>query len=153
MRSVICVHERFDAIWPFTADYWHKRWQGAGGCELFRSEDPRARAPGMVPDPSTVRRLVLLGLPADADDLEPFTGLEECYHDPIGQSAAGLDGANVEALALHLTGTVVPLSSGTLALLEMPERWAGTPGVCARLRRRITPEEASDQISGQIDRR
>ena len=59
----------------------------------------------------------------------------------------------LQTLALHLTGTVVPLSSGTLALLEMPERWAGTPGGCARLRGRITPDEASDQASGQVYRR
>lgn len=102
MRSVICVHERFDAIWPFTADHWLRRWQESGTCELYRSEDPGARAPGMVPDPATVQRLVLLGLPADAEDLEPFSALEECYHDPCGQSAAGVEAAEARGVSfLH----------------------------------------------------
>lgn len=93
MRSVICVHERFDALWPFSADYWQQRWQKAGGCEIFRSEEPEARAPKMVPDPASVQRLVLLGLPAESEDLEPFSALEECYHDPVRQSAGGVDEA------------------------------------------------------------
>jgi len=81
MRSVICVHERFDAIWPFAADYWHKRWQENGGCELYRTEDPDARAHQLVSDPVSVQRLVLLGFPAGPEDLEPFASLEECYHE------------------------------------------------------------------------
>ena len=81
MRSVICVHERFDAIWPFAADYWHERWQQNGGCEFYRTEDPAARASQLVSDPSSVHRLVLLGLPAAPEDLEPFVALEECYHE------------------------------------------------------------------------
>ena len=79
MRSVVCVHERFDGAWPFTADHWHQRWQDEGGCELFRTEDPDARAPDLVSHPETVQRLVLLGLPTARADLEPFAGLEECY--------------------------------------------------------------------------
>jgi phosphoglycerate dehydrogenase-like enzyme len=93
MRSVICVHERYDGIWPFAADYWKQRWQDANGCEFYRTEESEARAPQMVPDPSAVQRLVILGLPATTEDLGPFTGLEECYHDPIGQSANGVDDA------------------------------------------------------------
>ena len=94
MRSVICVHERFDASWPFAADYWHERWQQEGGCELYRSEDPAARAAQLVPDPATVQRLALLGLPADAEDLEPFTVLEECFHSRYGyQSTEGVEQA------------------------------------------------------------
>jgi len=62
MRSVICVHERFDAHWPFAADYWRQRWSNqAGGCELYRSEDPAGRAAQLVPVPASVQRLVLLG--------------------------------------------------------------------------------------------
>ena len=81
MRSVICVHERFDALWPFAADYWHERWQQNGGCEFCRTEDPAVRAPQLVSDPASVQRLALLGFPADPEDLEPFAALEECYHD------------------------------------------------------------------------
>lgn len=79
MRSVICVHEKYDAAWPFTADHWHRRWEEAGGCELYRTEEPEVRAPGLVPNPETVQRLVLLGFPVEREDLEPFTALEECY--------------------------------------------------------------------------
>lgn len=82
MRSVICVHESYDSHWPFTADHWHSRWQAAGGSELYRSKDPDANAPQMVPSPETVQRLVLLGLPGGKEDLAPFTALEECYFDP-----------------------------------------------------------------------
>ena len=94
VRSVICVHERYDASWPFTADHWFDRWQSEGSCELYRSEDADARAPQMVPNPETVVRLVLLGLPASSDDLEPFAALEECYADRIGKdSKEGIEGA------------------------------------------------------------
>ena len=79
MRSVICVHERFDATWPFTADHWYRRWQEEDACELYRTEDPDARAPDLVPNPETVQRLVLLGFPTEDRDLSPFTALEECY--------------------------------------------------------------------------
>ncbi len=84
MRSVICVHERFDAVWPFAADYWQERWQENGCCELYRTQDPGARAPQLVRDPATVVRLVLLGFPADDEDLAPFTALEECFHNGSG---------------------------------------------------------------------
>ncbi len=79
VRSVICVHESYEAHWPFTADHWHERWQEESGSELYRTEDPNAHAPELVPDSGTVNRLVLLGLPAESEDLEPFTALEECY--------------------------------------------------------------------------
>lgn len=80
MRSVICANEKYDGSWPFTADHWHRRWEEEqGGCELFRTEDMDARAPGLVPNPETVTRLVLLGFPTEKEDLEPFTSLEECY--------------------------------------------------------------------------
>ncbi len=93
MRSVICVHERFDAVWPFAADYWQKRWQ-SGCCELYRTLEPDARAPRLVPDPAAVQRLVLLGLPAAAEDLAPFTSLEECFHSARSDLPAdGLDRA------------------------------------------------------------
>ena len=94
MRSVICVHERFDASWPFAADYWHERWLQSGGCELYRSEDPVGRAPQLVPDPASVQRLVLLGFHADPEDLEPFRALEECFHNPHRDlSTAGVEEA------------------------------------------------------------
>jgi phosphoglycerate dehydrogenase-like enzyme len=94
MRSVICVHERFDAQWPFAADYWHERWREHGPCELYRSQDRSVRAPQLVPDPASVQRLVLLGFHADSEDLAPFSALEECYHNPHRNlSSAGIEEA------------------------------------------------------------
>ena len=93
MRSVICVHERFDADWPFAADYWQECWKSEG-CELYRTEEPDALAPQLVPNPDSVQRLVLLGLPAGSDDLAPFTALEECFHSAYRVVAkSGLDEA------------------------------------------------------------
>ena len=109
MRSVICVHESYDAHWPFTADHWHKRWQEEGGSELYRTEDPDARAPELVPDPGTIERLVLLGFPAESQDLEPFTALEECYASgSYGDSSGkGIEEAKARGVTvLHPRGDV-----------------------------------------------
>lgn len=101
MRSVICVHERFDAQWPFAADYWHVCWQGQGICELYRSEDAEARAHQLVSNPETVQRLVLLGFPADSDDLASFTTLEECFHSPHNDlPTAGLVEAEAKGVSI-----------------------------------------------------
>ena len=82
MRSVICVHERFDAHWPFVADYWQARWEEEGGCELYRTQKASVLASQLVVDPGSVNRLVLLGFPTDEQDLELFSNLEECFHMP-----------------------------------------------------------------------
>ena len=101
MRSVICVNERFDAIWPFAADYWHDRWEENGGCEFYRTEDSDTRAPQLVSDPASVQRLVLLGLTAESEDLEPFTSLEECYHESQFKklSATGIEAATARGVS------------------------------------------------------
>ena len=109
MRSVICVNKRYDAQWPFTADHWHERWQEEGGSELYRTEDPEIRAPEMVPDPRTIQRLVLLGLPAEREDLEPFTALKECYVERNygAGSGKGIDEAKARGVTfLHPRGDV-----------------------------------------------
>lgn len=76
MRSVICVFEQFDSVWPFSADYWQSQWQ----CELYRTEDPTLRPAQLVPDPASVQRLILLGFLADEADMAAFSGVEECFH-------------------------------------------------------------------------
>jgi phosphoglycerate dehydrogenase-like enzyme len=103
MRSVICVHEKFDGTWPFTADHWHQRWEDEGGCELYRTEDADPRVLDFVSDPETVTRLVLLGFPSGKPDLEPFTGLETCYvsgsyGDDSGEGVALLESRGVTIL-------------------------------------------------------
>lgn len=99
MRSVICVHERFDAVWPFAADYWQERWQEKGRCELYRTEKASAQASHLVDDPASVNRLVLLGFPADAEDLEPFTNLEECFQTPQGQSDSSIEALKARGIS------------------------------------------------------
>lgn len=110
MRSVICVHERFDATWPFAADHWHERWQREGGCEFYRTEEPEILVSQLVPDPATVQRLVLLGFPIGiddgVDDLDPFSALEECFHSLSGyggprdeQSAPGIAAAQARGVS------------------------------------------------------
>ena len=84
MRSVICVHERFDATWPFAADYWQSCWQTTGECELYRTEQPDIRPANLIPNPATIQRLVLLGFLATAEELAPFTAVTECFHTAKG---------------------------------------------------------------------
>lgn len=83
MRSVICVHESFERQWPFSADYWHDLWKGPG-CEFYRSEAPDAQLSQFVSNPETVDRLVVLGFPAGAADLAPFTGVKQLFYTPHG---------------------------------------------------------------------
>jgi phosphoglycerate dehydrogenase-like enzyme len=109
MRSVICVHEKYDGTWPFTADHWHQRWEDEGGCELYRTEDADPHAPEIVPDPAAVNRLVLLGFPTGRSDVEPFSSLEECYvsesyGDDSGEGVAFLKEKGVTVL--HPRGDV-----------------------------------------------
>ena len=103
MRSVICVHESYDAHWPFTADHWHERWQKEGGSELYRTEEQGARAPNLVKDPQTVQRLVLLGISAESGDLKPFTALEECYASETysGSSSKGIEEAKARGVTIY----------------------------------------------------
>ena len=89
-RSVICVHQRFMSSWPFVANHWHRRWQRDGGCELIRTAAPDAQVPQLVPNPTSVQRLVLLGFPITAEDFEPYTALEECYLMPEGNAESGV---------------------------------------------------------------
>ena len=93
VRSVICVHRQFERSWPYTADHWHNRWQQSGGCELIRTDAEIAGPARLMADPSSVRRLVLLGLSIGDHDLDAFTSLEECYLDWRGGSEAAVAAA------------------------------------------------------------
>ena len=81
MRSMICVHKRFERMWPFAANYWYDRRRSEGACDLYGAEDAGVRVPQLVADPGAVVRLALLGFPAEERDLEPFTSLQERYYD------------------------------------------------------------------------
>ena len=112
MRSVICVHEGYERNWSFTADHWHKKWQEEGGSELYRSENPDARITQLVPNPEEVQRLVILGFPAESEDLTPFSALEECYWDSgwTGASNSGIEEA--EARGVNLTRSPASSTDG-----------------------------------------
>ena len=74
VRSVICVHRKFERSWPYTADHWHNRWGRSGGCELIRTDAEDANPAQLVPDPASVRRVLNdeLALAADVFEEEPL---------------------------------------------------------------------------------
>lgn len=97
MRSVIVVHERFDRVWPFAADHFHRLWRAQGPVEFIRLEpgDGRNVADGL-PDPGSVDRLVVLGVPAPVSALQQLSGLKEAAIQ--GQYGSGLDEKGAEYL-------------------------------------------------------
>lgn len=97
MKSVICVHERFDAVWPFAADHWQQQW----GCELFRTEADISPAQ-LVPEPASVQRLVLLGFYPEATDLDPFSALKECFVTWKGYHAPEVEEGVRTAVSPHI---------------------------------------------------
>ena len=99
VRSVICVHRRFERSWPYTADHWQRRWQQSGHCELVRTAAEDATPAKLVPDPAAVQRLVLLGFSLEAHDLDPFISLEECYLDWRGRSEAAVTAAEARGVS------------------------------------------------------
>ena len=99
VRSVICVHRKFEGSWPYTADHWQRCWQRTGGCELIRTAEAGATPAEMVTDPASVRRLVLLGFALGDDGLDRFTSLEECYLDWQGGSPAAVAAAEARGVS------------------------------------------------------
>lgn len=97
-RSAICVNRQFERSWPYTADYWQRRWQQSGDCELVRTE-AEAEPAQLVAEPGAVQRLVLLGVALGEHDLDPFTALEECYLlDWRGRSQAAVTAAEARGV-------------------------------------------------------
>jgi hypothetical protein len=52
----------------------------------------------LVPDPASVRRLVLLGFSVGDHDLDSFVSLEECYLDWRGGSQAAVTAAEARGV-------------------------------------------------------
>ena len=99
VRAVICVHRKFERSWPYTADHWQDRWRRSGGCELIRTDAEDAAPAQLVPDPGSVRRLVLLGFSVGNHDLDSFAALEECYLDWRGGSEAAVAAAEARGVS------------------------------------------------------
>ena len=121
MTSLIVVHPKFDGVWPFAADALHARWQAAGPTEFLRLAGDETRPLGdVVPDPASVRRMVVLGVPVTERCVEKFTALQEvacqeAYRESAGelfrargvtvyrQNSEGFWGQSVSEYALALT--------------------------------------------------
>ena len=99
VRSVICVHRQFERSWPYAADHWQRCWQQTGGCELIRTAETDATPAGLVADPASVQRLVLLGFALGDDGLDRFTSLEECYLDWQRGPQAAVAGAQARGVS------------------------------------------------------
>lgn len=92
MTSAILVDPRFDATWPLAADAAHRRWQQEGAVEFVRLPAGRRTPPAeSVRDPAAITRLLVLGPAPTAEELAPFTALQEFAGDSaeVGERLAG----------------------------------------------------------------
>jgi phosphoglycerate dehydrogenase-like enzyme len=91
MRSVIIVHPRFEVVWPWTADHFHKLWSAQGLVEFIRLAPDETRILGqLVPNPSSVTRLISLTVDVTSDCLRAFSSLKEAaiITEPYGESVS-----------------------------------------------------------------
>ncbi|QHW32304.1 hydroxyacid dehydrogenase [Paenibacillus rhizovicinus] len=78
MRTVIIVHPRFEVVWPWTVDHFHKLFAAQGPAELIRLQaDESGKLGQLVPDPGSVTRLVSLTVDVTTDCLRAFGSLRE----------------------------------------------------------------------------
>ncbi len=78
MRSVIVVHPRFDAVWPWCADHFHTLWKQQGETEFIRllpGDDTNLGS--IVNQAETVTRLISLNVPVTLACIKKFNGLKE----------------------------------------------------------------------------
>jgi phosphoglycerate dehydrogenase-like enzyme len=91
MRSVIIVHPRFERVWPWTADHFHKLFGAQGPAEFIRlGPDEISTLGQLVPDPGSVTRLISLLVDVTSDCLRAFSSLEEAaiITEPYGRSVS-----------------------------------------------------------------
>jgi phosphoglycerate dehydrogenase-like enzyme len=80
MRTVIIVHPKFEQVWPFTADRLHLLLQRLGDVTFIRlPQDSRNLLSEVVPNPSTVYRLISLAVPLSLSCIDEFTSLKEAF--------------------------------------------------------------------------
>lgn len=78
MSSLIVLHADFEAHWPFVGEQWLARWQAQGPTELIRlGRDDTRQLSEVVLDPSAVRRLACIAVPATLACLQQFVNLSE----------------------------------------------------------------------------
>lgn len=83
MTTAILVHPDFDRDWPLAASPFADAWQGQGEVTFLRLHHSDRRAlDEVVPNPERVTRLVSLGIPATAESLGNFAGLQEAAFSP-----------------------------------------------------------------------
>ncbi|MFI5357190.1 MAG: NAD(P)-dependent oxidoreductase [Opitutales bacterium] len=78
MSSAILVHPRFDAVWPFAADHARRLWAAQGPVAFVRLESGETRPAGdLLPDVSTLERLLVLDVPLTVDCIDRWPRLRE----------------------------------------------------------------------------
>jgi phosphoglycerate dehydrogenase-like enzyme len=80
MKTAIVVHPSFDTIWPFAADRLHQLLKPMVDVSFVRQDEGTdASLAEVIVDPSTVRRLISLGVPLTEADLDALPVLEEAF--------------------------------------------------------------------------
>jgi phosphoglycerate dehydrogenase-like enzyme len=106
MTSLIAVHPSFDAMWPFAADHLAKLWREQGFLTFIRLDDGDTCAlHEIVPDLTTVERLVALNVRVSAESVQRMPCLKEAAiiheyragHDPELETALASRGVRVYA--------------------------------------------------------
>lgn len=78
MRTVIVVHPKFDAVWPFAADHFRTLLEKQGEVEFYRLKDNEVRSLiEIIPNPNSVTRLISLSISVTGECIEQFTSLKE----------------------------------------------------------------------------
>ncbi|MBM3241361.1 hydroxyacid dehydrogenase [Candidatus Poribacteria bacterium] len=121
MDSCIVVHPQFDYTWPFAADYFHSLWRKQGEVFFLRLDhNDRRRLGEVLPEPSSVKRLVCLDVPVTLACLKTLDNLKEAVFQPglsselreyanqagitqYHQTSEGFWGQSVAEFALALT--------------------------------------------------
>lgn len=76
--SLIVVHPRFDANWPWAADHFHTLWKEQGPVEFIRLQPGDTRTLGEIAaHPERITRLISLEVDATTDCLDKFSRLKE----------------------------------------------------------------------------
>jgi phosphoglycerate dehydrogenase-like enzyme len=87
-RTVLVSHAGFEVVWPFVPEAFRTQWLAARGpldCVRLDVDDARP-VHEVVADPSSVTRLVSLGVPLTADSVAAFGGLREAaLLEPYGE--------------------------------------------------------------------
>lgn len=143
MKTAIVVHPSFDNVWPFSADRLHQLLSPMTETTFVRVHDGEAiRLSSVIDSPATVERVISLGLPIDAIDLDALPALSEAFvtsgyrHDEakellegrgirfLIQRSEGFWGQSVSEFALGLTiGALRRIPQSHHAIITSQEPW------------------------------